>query len=78
METESMRNLTHAHEDLREDLTRAKRRLTHLLICGGDTYETNITIKNRGKEPGVVLIGNGLNLSNFPKWQLKKLLVYIS
>lgn len=34
-ETESMRNLSRALEDLREDLTRAKHRLTHLLIRWG-------------------------------------------
>ena len=34
-ETEAMRNLSRAHEDLREDLTRAKHRLTHLLIRWG-------------------------------------------
>ena len=34
-ETEAMRNLSRALEDLREDLTRAKHRLTHLLVRWG-------------------------------------------
>lgn len=38
-ETEAMRNLSRAHEDLREDLTRAKNRLTHLLIRWGYVWD---------------------------------------
>lgn len=37
-ETESMRNLSRALEDLREDLTRAKHRLTHLLVKWGHSW----------------------------------------
>lgn len=38
-ETESLRSLSRAIEDLREDLTRAKHRLTHLLIRSGHVWD---------------------------------------
>lgn len=38
-ETEAARNLSRALEDLREDLTRAKHRLTHLLIRWGHVWD---------------------------------------
>lgn len=38
-QTEAMRNISRAHEDLREDLTRAKNRLTHFLIRWGYVWD---------------------------------------
>lgn len=38
-ETEAARNLSRALEDLREDLTRAKHRLTHLLVKWGHVWD---------------------------------------
>lgn len=60
-ETESMRNLSRALEDLREDLTRAKHRLTHLLIRWGYVW-SEYNEKGQRKKPGAVPIGNGSDL----------------
>lgn len=48
-ETEAMRNLSRAHEDLRDDLTRAKHRLTHLLIRWGYVWNE---YNERGQRKG--------------------------
>ena len=48
-ETESARNLSRAYEDLREDLTRAKHRLTHLLIRWGHVWNER---NDRGQRKG--------------------------
>ena len=49
VETEGARNLSRALEDVRDDLTRAKHRLTHLLIRWGYAWnEFNEDGKRRG------------------------------
>ena len=49
VETEGARNLSRALEDVRDDLTRAKHRLTHLLIRWGYVWnEFNEDGKRRG------------------------------
>lgn len=48
VETEGARNLSRALEDIREDLTRAKHRLTHLLIRWGIYLER---VQRRWKAP---------------------------
>ena len=48
-ETESLRNLSPVREDIAKDLTRAKQRLTRLLITHGHVYNE---VNERGKRRG--------------------------
>jgi Transposase and inactivated derivatives len=64
VETEGARNLSRVLEGLRDDLTRAKHRLTHILFVGV-TFGTNTLKMAREKAHGHVLTGNGYVKLNF-------------
>ena len=69
-ETEAARSLSRVLEDIRDDLTRAKHRLTHLLIRWG-TPGTNAPPRARGAAPGRGRTGSGSGGSSFPRAQRK-------
>lgn len=70
VETEGARNLSRALEDVRDDLTRAKHRLTHLLIRW-DMSGTSLTKMESAEAAGPMRTGSGSGESSFPTLPLE-------
>ena len=66
-ECEAARDLSRVLEDVREDLTRAKHRLTHLLIRHGYAFDEIEYGRQAQGASGRGRIGSGYEASSFPK-----------